>query len=290
MKIEKPLRLLRHALRLSRANNLIIVFFTQYFAAIFLMSGEHSVIDIIASVRFFAMALSTVIIAASGYFINDYYDIKIDLINKPHKVIVGKQIARRKVMLAHFALNTIGIMLGAWVSWWIGLVNLAAAFLLWLYSNLLKRMPFVGNLVVAVLTGSTLLVLNIFFKTNDLLLFTYAFFAFGINLIREIIKDIEDMEGDIAFDSNSLPVLLGSRNTKLVLYVLILAYLVALALFLHKLGNSILSAYFSILSIPFLHFVYLIQLADTKKKFSFLSKYCKWIILAGILSMALLNF
>ncbi len=290
MNLRSVLSLFSSALRLSRVNNLIIIFFTQYFAAFFILDDQVSWQAVLMDIRFFVMVMSTVIIAASGYFINDYYDIKIDLINKPHKVIVGKEIKRRHVMAAHVGFNSLGIVLGGWVSPWIGLINLIAAFLLWLYSNQLKRMPFIGNLVVAFLTGLTITTLCIYYKTFDLLIITYAFFAFGINLVREIIKDIEDIKGDATFGSNSLPVVIGVRNTKVVLYLLILLYLWALTLFLLKLGNLYLSIYFLILSVPFLYFVYLLKNADTTRQFSFLSRFCKWIILAGILSMVLLKF
>ncbi|MFY0626462.1 MAG: geranylgeranylglycerol-phosphate geranylgeranyltransferase [Reichenbachiella sp.] len=290
MKFRHPLRLFFNALKLSRVNNLVIIIITQYFSAYFLIEKNSSVLEIVNDFNFFIMVLSTVIISASGYYINDYYDVKIDLINKPHKVIVGNKIKRRQVMLAHLAFNSVGILLGLVVSYWIGLVNLVAAFLLWLYSNQLKRLPFVGNFVVALLTGATLLTIGIYFRSSDLLLFMYAFFAFGINLIREVIKDIEDVHGDASFGSKSLPVLFGIRKTKWVLYFLIVVYIGAMIFIMGTVNYTILNYYFMLLTLPFTHFTYLLSKADTKKHFSFLSKYCKWIILAGISSMILLKF
>ena len=236
------------------------------------------------------MVLSTVIIAAAGYYINDYYDIKIDLINKPEKVIVGNTIKRRPVMIAHTTLNAMGIFLGTMVSLWIGAINLFCAFLLWLYSNQLKRMPLVGNFVVAALTGSTLLVLLAYYRTVDLLTMVYALFAFGITLIREIIKDIEDMEGDANYDGQTLPVVWGLRRTKVVLFAIIVPFVFYLMVFLLKVQNLYLLYYFGFLTIPFLHFLYVLVMADTKKQFAYLSSYCKWLIIAGIFSMAILKF
>ena len=236
------------------------------------------------------MVMSTTIVAASGYFINDYYDIKIDLINKPDKVIVGKEIKRRPVMFAHVILNIMGIMMGTFVSIWIGLINTVAVFLLWLYSNQLKRLPFVGNLVVALLTGAVLLTLCVYYQEATTKLWAYAFFAFGINLIREIIKDIEDIEGDASFGSLTLPIVFGVRKTKNALLIVSILFLCALVVFLFKINDQILSMYFGIWFIPFIHFIILLQRADKKRDFSLLSKYCKWIILAGILSMVIFRF
>lgn len=282
--------MLLDALRLSRFNNLVIIFITQYAGAIFLLNSEQSVWYVVADFRFLVLVISTVIIAAAGYYINDYYDIKIDLINKPERVIVGNTIKRRPVMIAHTTLNAIGILMGFMVSVWIAAIHLICAFLLWWYSNQLKRLPFIGNFVVALLTGSTLLVLLVYYQTFDLLTIIYAIFAFGITLIREIIKDIEDVEGDANYGGLTLPVFFGLRKTKVFLFIVIAPFVTSLVVFLLKVQNQFLLLYFGILTIPFIHFLYKLINADTKKEFSYLSSYCKWLIIAGILSMAILKF
>ncbi|MEO9965860.1 MAG: geranylgeranylglycerol-phosphate geranylgeranyltransferase [Reichenbachiella sp.] len=290
MQRRSHIQLLADALRLSRFNNLIIIFVTQYAGAIFLLNPEKSPLYVLTDIRFFVLVLSTTIIAAAGYYINDYYDIKIDLINKPYRVIVGNTIKRRPVMIAHTTLNAIGILLGAFVSLWVGAINLLCAFLLWWYSNQLKRLPFIGNFVVAVLTGTTLLVLLVYYRSSDLLVMTYAFFAFGITLIREIIKDIEDVEGDASYGGLTLPVIFGIRKTKIILLLLILAFFVSLVVFLLRIENIYLLGYFGVLTIPLAYFVFRLIRADTKNHFAYLSSYCKWLIIAGILSLTFLKF
>ncbi|UXX80217.1 geranylgeranylglycerol-phosphate geranylgeranyltransferase [Reichenbachiella carrageenanivorans] len=289
MQSRSHIQLLVDALRLSRFNNLIIIFITQYAGSIFLLNHNEPAWYVLGDFRFFVLVLSTVIIAAAGYYINDYYDIKIDLINKPSKVIVGHTIKRRPVMIAHTTLNAIGILLGSMVSLWIGFVHLVCAFLLWWYSNQLKRLPFVGNFVVAALTATTLLVLLVYYHSVDLLTMVYALFAFGITLIREIIKDIEDVEGDASYGGLTLPVWLGIRRTKWILFILIIPFVSSLVVFLLRVQNQYLLYYFGLLAVPFLHFLYRFAYADTKKHFSYLSRYCKWLIIAGIFSMAILK-
>lgn len=279
------IQLLVDALKLSRVNNLIIIFLTQYLGAFFLTNQGY--MNILLDVRFFVLVVSTVMIAAAGYYINDYYDIKIDLINKPKKVIVGKSIKRRPVMFAHTTMNAIGILLGAWVSLWIGFVNLIIAVLLWWYSNQLKRLPLAGNVLVALMTSATLLILSVYYQKPNPLLYIYAFFAFGITLVRELVKDIEDMEGDASHGGNTLPVAIGMRHTKYFLFALIVLFVCSLAYFLVEINNQLLNYYFSILLIPFCYFIYLLYIADTKRHFSQLSAFSKWIIIAGIFSMVL---
>lgn len=289
MAVDSFLNLTKHALRLSRVKNLIIIIFTQYLAAIFLVLGMGSYLLVLQDLKFFSLVGSTVVIAASGYFINDYYDIKIDLINKPNKVIIGKNVKRRPVLVAHLILNTIGIALGIWVSIWIGCLNFICAFLLWFYSNQLKKLPFVGNFVVALMTSSTLLSLVLYYRSHEILLYMYASFAFGITLIREIIKDIEDMQGDAMYGGLTLPITIGLRKTKFIIYCLLTILVGVIASFLLLLKNQILFGYFTLLLIPLSIFVFRIAKADTKSNFSNLSSYSKWLILAGVLSMVLIN-
>lgn len=276
-------------LKLSRTPNLIIIFFTQYCTAIFLTGPHGPNWSVIFEAKLLLLILSTIIIAAAGYYINDYYDIKIDMINKPHKVIVGNKLERRPVLIWHLIFNAVGILLGTYVSYWIGAVNLLAAFLLWFYSNQLKRLPLLGNLTVSFLTGLSLLVLAIYFRTAEFLIFVYAFFAFGITLIREVIKDIEDMKGDEAFGCKSLPIVLGIRKTKWVLYVLILGFTISLFYFAGRMGNAVFTGYFLALLVPSLFLIYKLIRADTKHHFYQLSQYCKLLMVGGVLSMILIN-
>ncbi len=124
-------------IRLIRVQNLVIIVLSQYLVAMYLLEG-------IAPLNFnlFLLSLSTVIIAASGYIINDYYDVKIDYVNKPERVVVGKLLKRRVVLFWHSALNFIAIAIGYYLNWKLAAVYFSAAFLLWVYSNQLKRWPF----------------------------------------------------------------------------------------------------------------------------------------------------
>ena len=131
--LRSPLfRALSGLLRVTRIWNLVILVAGQYFTAIFLASGDLPVQYIITSTRMFLLSLSSAMIAAAGYVINDYYDIKIDLINKPDRVVVGKLMRRRVAMFMHIALSLGGVFLGLLVSWKLALVNFLSAGLLWL--------------------------------------------------------------------------------------------------------------------------------------------------------------
>ena len=200
-------------LKLIRYPNLAIIALTQFLTALFLLENS-SFLGLLANLQFILLILSTLLIASGGYIINDYYDIKIDYVNKPDRVVIGKHLKRRHVLVIHSFFNGLGILLGIFVSWWIVGINILATFLLWLYSNLLKRLPLWGNLVVSFLTGLSVFVVYILFRQNLELIAMYSVFAFFISLIREIVKDLEDIEGDEKFGCRTLPIAVGLVATK----------------------------------------------------------------------------
>lgn len=271
-------------IKLTRIPNLLIIAITQYLAVIFLIFEPHE-LKMVANPKLFLLVLSTLMIAAAGYIINDYYDVKIDYVNKPDRVVVGKLIQRRIVLAGHFILNFSGIFIGFFLDYKVGLVNVFAAFLLWIYSNQLKRMPLAGNLVIAFLTGLTFYVIWVYYQKSMYLLFSYAIFAFAITLIREIIKDMEDMIGDEKFGSRTLPIIWGIRKTKKFLYALILFSGFLFFYMAGRLNNPVLNNFFLILIVPAIYLVYLLYRADTQKKYYQLSIYCKLVMLAGIFSI-----
>lgn len=269
--------------RLTRVWNLIIIALAQFLTAAFLIDFST-----VWDLNLFILTASTLMIAAGGYIINDYYDIKIDLINKPERVVVGKAITRRYAILFHTLLSLNGVALGFWLSWKIAAVNFVSAFLLWWYSNQLKRQPFIGNFVVALLTGVAIWLVDSLYKTGHMLIISYAAFAFFITLIREIIKDMEDLKGDQTFGCQTLPIVWGMRRTKNVIYAILALFLLTVMLINYYIEELPVQYFLLFLFVPMLWFVVRLIGADTKKDFTWLSGFCKIILLLGILSMAFL--
>jgi 4-hydroxybenzoate polyprenyltransferase len=268
--------------RLTRFWNLAIIAFAQYFTAYFLF---HQGLLVFTDFWLFLIVASTVMIAAAGYIINDYYDIKIDLINKPDRVVIGKTITRRYAIFFHTVISVTGVGMGLLINWKVGAVNFVSVFLLWLYSNNLKRLPLIGNLVVSLLTGLSIFLLSFLYEQYLPLVMTYSLFAFFMTLIREIVKDMEDMKGDTTFGCRTLPIVWGIRKTKSFLYgtILIFSFLV---LWLDYQQLKISWIYFiPLLFVPMSILFYRLLKADTKKEFYQLSQLCKIIMLLGICSM-----
>jgi len=255
--------------------------FAQYFTASFLI-GKETIYDY----KLLLLSTSTVLIAAAGYIINDYYDVKIDYINKPDRVIIGKDITRRYAIMFHVLLSMSGILMGLYLSLQLAAINILSVFLLWLYSNNLKRLPFIGNLTVALLTGLSIFVVDVLYRTQNSLIVIYAVFAFFMTLVREIIKDIEDLKGDDTFGCRTLPIVWGIRKTKIVIYIILALF--SLAVFILNIWYKALPLWYYVLFLfaPLMWFFYRLYRADMKRDFSWLSTVCKVIMLLGILSMA----
>lgn len=234
-----------HFLKLTRPLNLIIIAITMYGIAWYF----EGVYDIdknlgIQSVTFFLLVFSTILIAAAGNIINDYFDIKADLINKPDRVVIGKYVKRRVAIVSHWGINFIAFAIAIYLSWrlqtyWYLFIHLLSINLLWYYSLRLKREFFIGNFLIAGLTAIVPLLVGYYyyhireingfpitehsfypFAENTienytiLLTFSISGFAFVMNLAREIIKDMEDVEGDKKLRAKTLPIVLGIPKSK----------------------------------------------------------------------------
>ena len=296
-----------HYLNLIRWKNLLFIALVQVLIkyALFLPFKIEITLNWFG---FSLLVLSTLCIAAAGYVINDVYDVETDLVNKPDKVIVGKSISEKTANNLFIILNVIGVLLGFYLSHLVGKSGFFALFviisaLLYVYASYLKQTLLIGNIVVSVLVALSLIIvaiielLPVITSQNQAtqltmfkVVFDYAIFAFIINLVREIVKDIEDIDGDHKAGMNTLPIVIGRERTKDVLFVLsfipILAVIYYLSTYLYKQIEAVI--YFLLLVIAPLIFVSIkIFQSKTKKDYKFISNLLKIVMLTGMLSMLL---
>ena len=273
-------------MRIFRWKNLLIILATQYLSA-FCLIKEQMIVDLLYNRDMLILAISTILIAAAGNVINDYYDIKIDYVNRPKKVVVGRHLKRRATLFIHAGFNLLGVLGGFLISWQIGLVNFLAAGLLWLYSNQLKRLPLWGNLSVALLTGLAVFIVYILFRQSLFLFAAYSFFAFFISLIREIIKDLEDIEGDKKFDLKTLPIVIGQRKAKIVIYLISVIFIIVVAILLQREPKFWYVLGGLTMMLGLLNFI--LGRADKTVDFANLSRLSKQIMILGLISMIFLK-
>jgi len=257
--------------------------------------------------NFILLVAATVFITAGGYVINDYFDIKTDLINKG-KVIVGTKIPRREAMMWHSIFNIAGVAAGFYISYragyiWLGTMFLAVSGLLYFYSASYKRQFLIGNIIVAILTAIVPMLvvfyewpaLYKYYSINAMRLpqinvITYwvggfSLFAFLTNLIREIIKDIEDFEGDIAYGRNTVPVVIGVLSAKIVSVCLIILTIILLYLTWHFFVNDTITLIYitAMIVLPLFYVIYKLVISSEKKQLHSASRVMKIVMLTGVL-------
>ncbi len=316
--------------RLIRLPNLIIIALTQYFMRFFIIkpmlehfsmkvSGIYQMYKLELQMNefdFLFLVLATIFLTAAGYIINDYFDRRIDQVNKPEKVVVGKTINRRTAMTLHWIFNLLGVVLGFYVSWKIGIYKLGFIFLiitgiLWYYTTSYKKQFLVGNLVVAFLTALVPLMVILYelpllnkFYSKIIMLYeanfygifmwvtAFSAFAFLTTLIREIVKDTEDFEGDSMYGGNTIPIITGITTTKFIVILLSLFTVTAIGYLYFTFLNDWLSGLYIGLSIvlPFLVFIVIILRANTQKHYSIASLLMKVIMLFGIFYSLVVNY
>ncbi|MGL4596470.1 MAG: geranylgeranylglycerol-phosphate geranylgeranyltransferase [Bacteroidia bacterium] len=311
-------------LRLIRWPNLLIMAFTQYMVRFFLVDAwlsfqncglDMSVLRLrVSEFDFFLLVLATTLIAAAGYIINDYFDVRIDKVNRPETNLVGKTIKRRVAILLHTLFNVVGVALGIFLSWKydqlrLGLfIYITTPALLWFYSTNLKKQPLIGNVVIALLSALVPLMVALlelptqakehvqliqigYLDLKTILNFTagYAFFAFVISLLREIIKDTEDYEGDLEYGCRTLPIVLGIAPTKWIIcsiaifLVILIGWLQTNFLVNPSTMDYIAFFWFLVLvQLPLLFLAWRVYKAETKKHYQIASLITKLIMVAGI--------
>ena len=298
--------------KLIRWPNLVFIALTQILFRFFVLrfvynNGEGTIENSNLSLPlFYWLVFASVCIAAAGYIINDYFDVNIDLINKPDRLIVDRYIRRRWTIVWHIVLSFVGLAISCYIGYklrnfYIPLFNFAAIIALWFYSTTFKKKLLIGNVLISLLTAWVILVLTvsenrIHFISSDVywkriikVSFIYAGFAFIISLIREVIKDMEDMQGDVKYGCTTMPIVWGLQVSKVfvaVWLVVIICGVAGIQIYVIQSGwwFSALYCLFTII-IPLIWVLRKLYSSHSPKDFHLLSNAVKLVMLAGILSM-----
>ena len=271
------------AIRIPHLFGIVVV---QFLTASYLIKTPN---EVLLNWEFILLTASITMLAAAGYLINDYYDQKIDLINRPDRVVVGIHLRRRRALAAHMGLSILAIMIGLWIDRWLGLFNFFASFMLWLHSNYFRRVLLLGNIMVALMHVMIILVVATYFQVYNTYLLAYSLFAFVAIFIREVVKDLRGVKGDATHGAETISVTWGIRTAKKLIYLSIFCGIIFMIYFLEGALPTNSGFYFLAL-LPFLGwFIYRIQSADTQSHYRTLKKSIDWIILSGILSIFLLH-
>lgn len=304
------MKLLVAFLRLIRILNLLFIAMTQ---VLFQYAVMQPVVyelhgQLMPTHIFVLLVLASVLIAAAGYIINDYFDLNIDLINKPQKLVVEKHIRRRWAILWHMGLSMLGIAISFYISWkagawWLGFANTGCVIALWFYSTTFKKRLLSGNIIISLMTAWVVLVVGFLqwrmtpwgwdefsYKMKlTRLTFLYAGFAFIISVIREVVKDMEDLPGDERYGCRTMPIVWGVNASKVFAatwMVVLIGALVIVQVYVLPFQWWWPALYCTVLIIlPLLYLLRKLYTAKLPEDFHHISNGLKFVMLTGILSM-----
>lgn len=270
--------------KLIRWPNLLLLALNLLIIKLFLIDESANISSVFTDYIFLKLTISILLITAAGYLINDYYDVEIDKINKPKKVIIGKFISKNVSIIIYFLFNLSAVYLVKNGHNWLIIIFIITIFLLWIYSYKIKGILLIGNLLVSILTALPLIIFAIYFEKNPIIIFIYVYFAFGISMIREIVKDLEDFDGDKKLNLKTAAIVWGKAKTVKYLSYFSIAFFTSFVVLLLSISMhySVFVAFF----LPIFFYFYMkLKHANSKTDFNFLSKILKIVMLFGVLSM-----
>lgn len=272
-----------------RGYNILIIVLAQYLASIYILAPDLPLREVVFDLNLFIIVAASALVIASGYIINNFYDAEKDLINRPRKSMLDRLVSQRFKLSTYFVLNFLSVLAASYVSFRAVVFFSTYIFVIWLYSHKLKRIPFLGNFVSATLAISPFFAVFVYYKNFDTVIFVHAMFLFLLILSREMIKDLENMTGDLAQNYKTIPILYGAKVSKFLISGLILLTLIPSLLLIVKFDVGYMHYYFMGSVLFLLFFLLLLLKSGTKKHYVWLHNILKLIIVVGVFSILLIN-
>jgi len=272
-----------------RGFNLAMILVAQYITAIFIMSPSQSLSEVLLDRSLFVLIVATVLSIASGYIINNFYDAEKDSINRPQQVTLEKLVSQNTKLMVYFILNLLVVIIASYVSFRAVLFFSVYIFAIWFYSHKIKKRPIIGNLVSAVLTITPFFAIFLYYKNFSSLIFVFGFYLFLILSMRELVKDLSNLKGDLVLNYKTIPVIYGEIYAKFMILFLVLANISVTSFLLlsYDLGHM---DYFFCFSILLLSLVLLLLFkAHKHQQYSHIHSLLKLLVLLGVFSIMLLN-
>ena len=276
-------------LSVVRGFNVAVVVVAQYLAAVFIFAPNKSLKHVLLDAGLYFIVLATICVIASGYIINDFYNVKRDIVNKPQKRKLDSIVSQKTKLNIYFFLNFLGFLLGFLVSWKAALFFGVYIFLIWLYAHKLKQRPLFKLISAATLRLLPFFVIFVYYKNFSEVIFVHATFLFFVILLRELIKDLENLRGAIATNYNTFPVKYGERKTRKLGIVFVVSTFIPVIILINYPGVGYMKYYF-ILSVLVLIFIgFFLWKSNLKRHYVLLHNVLKLMLLLGVLSLLLID-
>lgn len=284
-----------------RGYNIPIIILAQYLSAIFILAPEIRALDILLDFNLFLIVFASSITIASGYIINNFYDSKKDLINRPNKSMLDRLVSQSTKLKVYFTLNFIAALIALFISWRAFLFFSVYIFLIWFYSHKIKKYPLVGNLMASLMAVLPFFAILLYYytklplyeiesyKSQFMVIFAHATFLFLLLLIREMIKDLENIKGDLADDYQTVPIVFGETTSKTIISILTLLTLFPVYILIEIYDVGYMDIYFYSSLIILIFFLLYLWKSNTKIQFLVLHNVLKFLIVSGVFCIVLID-
>ena len=272
-----------------RGYNIPVIALAQYLSAIFILAPEKRALTVLLDINLFIIVLASSLTIASGYIINNFYDSKKDLINRPNKSKLDRLVSQKTKLQVYFTINFVVAIMALFVSVKAFLFFSVYIFLIWFYSHKLKKYPIIGNLTAALLAILPFFAILLYYKNLYPEIFAHAIFLFLLLLIREIIKDLENIIGDIANNYQTIPVKFGEVFAKKIITFLTILTIIPIYFLVEIYDVGYMDTYFYCSLIALLFFLISLWKAQKKSEFLRLHFTLKFIIVSGVFCIVLID-
>lgn len=272
-----------------RGYNIPVIALAQYLSAIFILAPEKRALDVLLDFNLFIIVLVSSLTIASGYIINNFYDSKKDLINRPNKSQLDRLVSQKTKLQVYFSVNFIVFLLAFLVSFRAVLFFSVYIFLIWFYSHKLKKITIVGNLTASFLAVLPFFAILLYYKNLYPQIFAHATFLFLLILIREMIKDLENIKGDIANDYQTIPVLFGEVFSKKIITLLTITTIIPIYYLVEVFEVGYMDIYFYVSMIILIFFLQKLWKSNAKPDYLKLHNILKFLVVSGVFCIVLIE-
>jgi len=274
-----------------RGYNILIIVLAQYLTSIYILAPNLPVREVLFDVNLLMLVLASSSAIASGYIINSFYDSEKDFINRPRKTMLDRLVSQRTKLSTYFVLNFLSVVFASYVSFKSVLFFSTYIFFLWFYSHKLKRYPFVGNITAAILAVIPFFAIFVHYGNFDIVIFVHATFLFLLIAMRELVKDLENLKGDLTHGYNTIPVVYGEQTSKWMLTALSALTLVPIVLLITKFKQDIgyMDYYFYASFLGLIVFLGVLWYSRVKVHYVILHNILKLAIVLGVFSIVLIQ-
>ncbi|MDO5608742.1 MAG: geranylgeranylglycerol-phosphate geranylgeranyltransferase [Capnocytophaga sp.] len=272
-----------------RGYNILLVCIAQYLAAMFVFAKNESLTEVLLDDELFMLVLAGAFAIAGGYIINSFYDFEKDIINKPFKSMIDRLVSQNTKLTVYFLFNFFSIFVAGYVSFRAILFFSGYIFGMWLYSHRLKKIPFVGNITSAFLSITPFFAVFIYYKNFDTIIFVHATLLFLLILIKEFIKDLENLPGDLTHNYRTVPVRYGERISKIGITVMAVLCFVPIYVLIFYFRIGFMAYYVLFVAVFLVFFVMMLWINKNLKTYLLLHNLLKILLVMGVFSVLLLD-